>query len=71
MRQKIYTTVAVLWCTVFPAGKPLVEVVVISPDGTFMHAIAILTAMIGLGIAAALLDPKREQISDHPPLLRN
>ena len=71
MRQKIYTIVAVLWCTVFPAGKPLLEVVVISPDGTFMHAVAIFAAMVGLGIAAALLDPKREQRSAHPPLLRN
>ena len=71
MRQKIYTTVAVLWCTVFPAGKPLIEVVVASPDGTFMHAVAILAAMIGLGIAAVLLDPKREQRSSHPPHLRN
>ena len=71
MRQKIYTTVAVLWCILFPAGKPLMKVVVASPDGTFMHAVAILAAMLGLGVAAVLLDPKRNQRSAHPPLLRN
>jgi hypothetical protein len=71
MRQKIYTTVAVLWCIVFPAGKPLMKVVVISPDGTFMHAVAILAAMLGFGLAAVLLDPKKDQRSAHPPPLRN
>jgi hypothetical protein len=59
MRQKIYTTVAVLWCTVFPARMPSLEVVVASPDGTLPQAVAIFAAMIGLGIAAVLLDPKK------------
>jgi hypothetical protein len=71
MRQKIYTTVAVLWCIVFPAGKPLMKVVVISPDGTFMHAVAILATMLGLGLAAVLLEPKKDQRYANPPPLRN
>ncbi len=59
MRQKIYTTIAVLWCTVFPARMPLLEVVVASPDGTLPQAVAIVVTMLGLGIAAVLLDPKK------------
>ena len=42
-----------------------------SPDGTLPQAVAIVVTMLGLGIAAVLLDPKREQRSAHPPLLRN
>jgi hypothetical protein len=59
MRQKIYTTVAVLWCTVFPARMPLMKVVVASPDGTLPQAVAIVVTMLGLGVAAVLLDPKK------------
>jgi hypothetical protein len=71
MRQKIYTTVAVLWCIVFPAGKPLMKVVVASPDGTLPQAVAIVVTMLGLGLAAVLLDPKKDQRSANPPPLRN
>ena len=71
MRQKIYTTVAVLWCTVFPAGKPLIEVVVASPDGTLPQAVAIVVTILGLGLAAVLLEPKKNQRSAHPPPLRD
>lgn len=59
MRQKIHTIVAVLWCAVFPAGKPLIDIVVISPDGTPAQAIAIVATMLGLGLAAVLLEPKK------------
>ena len=41
MRQKIYTTVAVLWCTVFPAGQHLIGVIVESPEGTLGQAVAV------------------------------
>lgn len=58
MRQKLYTFVAVLWCAAFPAGKSLMGVVIASPDGTPAQAVAIVVVMLGLGIAAVLLDPQ-------------
>jgi len=71
MRQKIYTIVAVLWCAVFPAGKYLIGVIVESPEGTLGQAVAVALTMLGLGVAAVLLDPKRNQRSAHPSLLRD
>jgi hypothetical protein len=71
MRQKVYTIVAVLWCTVFPAGPYLMKVVIDSPDGTPAQAIAIVTTMLGLGVAAVLLEPKKNPRSANPPLLRD
>jgi hypothetical protein len=59
MRQKIYTFVAVLWCAVFPAGKHLIGVIVESPEGTLGQAVAVALTMLGLGVAAVLLDPKK------------
>jgi hypothetical protein len=69
MRQKIHTIVAVLWCAVFPAGPYLMKVVIDSPDGTPAQAIAIVATMLGL--AAVLLEPKKNQRSAHPPSLRD
>ena len=71
MRQKVYTIVAVLWCAVFPAGKYLIGVIVESPEGTLPQAVAIVVTMLGLGIAAVLLDPKKNQKSTNPPRLRD
>jgi hypothetical protein len=71
MRQKIYTIVAVLWCAVFPAGQHLIGVIVESPEGTLGQAIAIVATMLGLGIAAILLEPKKNPRSANPPPLRD
>ena len=70
MRQKIYTIVAVLWCAVFPAGQHLIGVIVESPEGTLGQAVAVALTMLGLGLAAVLLEPKKNQ-SAHPPSLRD
>jgi hypothetical protein len=59
MRQKIYTILAVLWCAVFPAGQHLIGVIVESPEGTLGQAVAVALAMLGLGVATVLLDPKK------------
>ncbi len=59
MRQKIYTIVAVLWCTVFPAGQCLTGGVVKSPEGTLGQAVAVTLTMLGFGLAAVLLEPKK------------
>lgn len=71
MRQKIYIIVAVLWCAAFPAGLYLMKLVIDSPEGTPTQAIAIVTTMLGLGIAAVLLEPKKNQRSTNPPPLRD
>ena len=71
MRQKIHTIVAVLWCAVFPAGQHLIGVIVESPEGTLGQAVAVALTMLGFGLAAVMLDPKKNQRSAHPPLLRN
>jgi hypothetical protein len=71
MRQKIYTIVSVLWCAVFPAGQHFIGVIVESPEGTLGQAVAVALTMLGLGVAAVLLDPKRNQRSAHPSLLRD
>lgn len=71
MRHKIYTIVAVLWCAAFPAGKYLMGVVIASPDGTPAQAVAIVSTMLGLGIAAVLLETKKDQRSANPPPLRD
>jgi hypothetical protein len=71
MRQKIYTIVAVLWCAAFPAGPYLMKVVIDSPDGTLPQAVAIVATMLGLGLAAVLLEPKKNQRSTNPPPVRD
>jgi hypothetical protein len=71
MRQKVYTIVAVLWCSVFPAGQDLIGVIVESPEGTLGQAVAVALTMLGLGLAAVLLEPKKDQRSANPPPLRN
>jgi hypothetical protein len=71
MRQKIYTIVAVLWCAVFPAGKHLIGVIVESPEGTLGQAVAVALTMLGFGLTAVLFDPKKNQRSAHPTLLRD
>ena len=71
MRQKIYTIVAVLWCAVFPAGQHLIGVIVESPEGTLGQAVAVALTMLGFGLAAVLLEPKKTQRSANPPRLRD
>ena len=69
MRQNLYTIAPVLWCAAFPAGQCLMEVVVASPDGTLPQAVATVVTMLGLAIAAVLLDPNKNQRSAYPPRL--
>jgi len=68
MRQNVYNIVAVLWCAVFPAGQHLIGAIVESPEGTLGQAVAVALTMLGLGLAAVLLEPKKNQRSAHPPL---
>ena len=70
MRQKIHTIVAVLWCAVFPAGQHLIGVIVESPEGTLGQAVAVALTMLGFGLAAVMLEAKKNQRSAHPPPLR-
>jgi hypothetical protein len=71
VRQKIYIIVAVLWCAAFPAGQYLMKVVIDSSEGAPTQAIAIVATMLGFGIAAVLLEPKKNQKSTNPPPLRD
>lgn len=71
MRQKIYTIVAVLWCAIFPAGQHLLSAMTNSPDFAVEQGIAVLVTMFVFGLAAVLLDPKKNQKSTNPPRLRD
>jgi hypothetical protein len=71
MRQNVYNIVAVLWCAVFPAGQHLIGVIVESPEGTLGQAVAVALTMLGFGLAAVLLESKKNQRSANPPSLRD
>jgi hypothetical protein len=60
----------VLWCAVFPAGQHLIGVIVESPEGTLGQAVTVALTMLGFGLAAVLLEPKKSRNSANPPPLR-